>query len=203
MKGYELCICGQKDWLWWHLPCVTQGQGSPAGWLPAPCQDKAYSAQVTQTDDLPGGRSDSSKGWPEDIRLLPNSLPPLPHPLPHAKKIKEGWEEERECGCRWSGPVGKDHTRKMDILPTLHCSPKGTKWDFPWKLMFSFLHLASSGNCSVFCLGRDGFNAYEKCIGWLPADLFSRWLSFSLLFLKWTISGKWIQNVSLGERNAV
>ena len=198
MKGCEPCICGQKDWLRWH----TQGQGSPAGWLPAPCQDKACSAQVTQMVALPGGRSESGMGWPEDRRLLPNSLPPLPHPRPPAQKMKERWEEGGGCGCSRSGPVGRDHTRKTDVLPTVHRSPKEQNEItlknscFPSSIFHSLV-------TSTFCLGRDGFDAYEKCIGWLLGNLFSRWLSFSLLLLKWTISGKWIQNVSLGERNAV
>lgn len=55
---------------------------------------------------------------------------------------------------------------------------------------FPFLHFLSSGNCSAFCLEGDGSDVYEKWISRLLGDLFSRWLSFGLLLLKWTISGK-------------
>lgn len=170
---------------------------SSAGWLQAPCKDKACATEVVHPGQV--CRCGEQRGH----RTAPTSTP-VPHLYAKSGKeqreVDEGGKLHRShFGKRADGGKGNSSLPcHFSLLPS-----KRSKERFLEKLMFPLLHLKSSSDCCVFRLGGDGSDVYEKWISRLLGDLFSKWLFFGLLLLKWTISGKWIQVASLGERNAV
>lgn len=108
-------------------------------------------------------------------------------PHPHARN-NEGkrWEKSKGGGVTYSSwSCIKLEKRKLLELPQkllFYITGQKEQNEIP----LSFI-LSSCSNCFVFCLEADSPDVYEKWISRLLGDLFSGWLFFGLLLLKWTI----------------